>query len=159
MKLGKKTKEKIAFVLLISGGIGLCIGGMWLPPLLVMGAPMLAGGLAILSNYLQDKDRFTINNNYGDIEAPKMTYDDSVSIAPKQRLAALFAFKNSKYAMHHENTHEHIKLNKDVIEEIQQINDLINSMDFQELKDCVEMYNISQEEEKKSIDNHKSLRI
>lgn len=162
MKLTKKTKEKIAFTILISGGIGLCIGGIWFPPLLVMGGPMIAGGLAILSNYLQDKDRFTINNNYGDIKSPNMTYSDTDRASPRQRLAALFAFKSSKYTMHHKdhkNAYEHAEVSKDVVKEIQQINDLINSMDFQELKDCVEMHNVSQEEERKSIDNTKSLRI
>lgn len=159
MKLTKKTKEKIAFTILIGGGIGLCIGGIWFPPLLVMGGPMIAGGLAILSNYLQDKDRFTINNNYGDIEAANVKYDKTGSITPKQKLAALFAYKNKKYTTNHNNTHQHVEINKDVVAEIQEINNLINSMDFQELKDCVEMYNVSHEEEKKSIDNTKSLRI
>lgn len=184
MKLAKKTREKIAIVILIGGGIAFCIGGIWFPPLLAMGGPMIAGGLAILSNYLQDKDRFTINHNYGDIETPRMTHTDIVRATPKQKLSALFAFKNSKYSMHGEksedikkNTHEHVSADKDVIKEIQEINDLINSMGFKELKDCADkysapqeeemmpvvkcagQYNVAQEEEILSIDKHESPRI
>lgn len=174
MKITKKTKEKIAFTVLIITGIGLCIGGIWFPPLLVIGGPMIAGGLAILSNYLQDKDRFTINHNYGDIEVPKVVRTDIIRATPKQKLAALFAFNNRKYAMHSdhphviknddiddkkENTHKHVDVDQNVVEEIQTINDLINSMDFEELKKCADEYNISQEDEINSMDKHKRLTI
>lgn len=62
--LDKAKKQKILCCLLLSAGIGLCIGGIFLPILLVFGVPLLSAGLAVAADIYDDKTRNTITNVY-----------------------------------------------------------------------------------------------
>lgn len=162
----KKTKEKISCIVLTAGGVALCIAGIWFPPLLVLGGAMIAGGLTILSNYLQDKDRFTVNNNYGNVERSPSMRMKIIRATPKQKQAALFAFKNRKYAMHHEPSfhpeepkvelqagNEPIPLPEDIRQELDKINEMFNTIDIELISRMAAQYNLAQRGERNSIDN------
>lgn len=156
----KKTKEKISFIVLTVGGVALCIAGIWFAPLLVLGGAMIAGGLTILSNYLQDKERFTVNNNYGNVEIPESMRMKIIRATPKQKQAALFAFKNRKYAMHHEEPKidlvvgsEPVELPEDIRQELEKISEMFNSIDIALIQKMAGQYNLAQRGETNSLDN------
>jgi len=169
----KKTKEKISCAVLIIGGLSLCIAGIWMPPLLVLGGALIAGGLTILSNYLQDKDRFTVNN-YGDIRPNQPTRAETVRATRKQKQAALFAFKNSKYKQHHDemlnsesesakmDVTKHDKsfaLSPEMVQQIKKLNEVFNLIDSELLKAALKEDNISHESEKKALDAENNLKL
>lgn len=43
------TNHKIAFTLMLVSGIALCIGGIWLTPLLIPGAALISGAVGMYS--------------------------------------------------------------------------------------------------------------
>ena len=147
----KRTKEEIACAILVIGGIAVCIGGFFLAPLLVLGGAMIAGGLTLLANILQENDRLTINtNNYGTVNAPvtemKRT-PEVIKATPKEKLAALFAFKNRKYALHQEEIKMeemaepvYVELPDDIKAELVKMNNIINSFDLSLMKKIAQQY-------------------
>ena len=147
----KRTKEEIACAILVIGGIAVCIGGFFLAPLLVLGGAMIAGGLTVLSNMLQENDRLNIiNNNYGAIPAPAMDMSrapEVIKATPKEKLAALFAFKNRKYALHQEEIKMeemaepvYVELPDDIKAELVKMNNIINSFDLSLMKKIAQQY-------------------
>ena len=161
----KKTKEKIVAVVLLVGGLGLCIGGIFMPPLLVLGGGLLAGALAVISNILQDKDRITVNNNYITPPIDKQKESSSSKLTelenpkPSQKLKSFFGFKNKKFMQHHEeierllsetpvlDDHKYeqesnkIQLPADVLAELNKLNDAINKIDMDLIAKLARQFN------------------
>lgn len=149
----KKDKEKAAAIILLLSGLGLCIAGIFIPPLLVLGGGLLAGALAVISNILQDKDRITVNNNY--IVSPPVKEKENSPILPElanktpaQKIKSFFGFKNKKYMDHHnelerllhpkpEDLHieEHesnsMQLPMEILEDLNRLNEAFNKIDMQ----------------------------
>lgn len=146
-----KNKERIVCALLFAAGIALCGASFVMPPLAVLGAGLLAGGLTVLANILQDKDRITVNNNYTNYRVlePKPEVEPAkpevTSKTPSNRLKSFFGFKNKKFMKHHEEllksetetpaVEEHesnsMQLPTDVIAELEKLNRMFKSVDME----------------------------
>ena len=48
--------KKIAFYALLVSGVGLCIGGVFLPPLIPVGAALIAGAVSVGQNLVQSNE-------------------------------------------------------------------------------------------------------
>lgn len=153
VKKNKKLLEKIICALMLSVGIGLCIGGLFVPFLMVFGAPLVASGLGLFANIVHDNEKIhvsspTINNfnAYGDIEHEAV--DDDKTPKRKQTIyrfkfredksKPLFSFrwnkeKNSKGSSVDEPSNDTDKsyshLPQEVRERIIKINELISDLD------------------------------
>lgn len=161
-KMNKKAKEQVVCVLLLVGGAVLCVASIWFPPLIVLGGGLLAGGLSVAANILQDKDRIVINN----YTQPGNVMNDSKRSQPlkraysfsKEKLGAIFAFGNKRYAQHH-NAQEfknssnkeldidsapkgdHIALPAEMLEDLSKLNELLNKIDIAAIQRMGEKFN------------------
>lgn len=139
-----KKRDLAICAILVASGLGMCIAGIFIPPLLVLGAALLAGGLTVGANILHNKDRITVNNNYSvgipdEVKEPVLARE----LPTKKKLQSFFAFKNKKFM----NTHKEFNIGvnpqdpvevetktmeipSDMLAELDRLNDAINSIDF-----------------------------
>lgn len=161
-----KNKERLICGLLFAAGIALCGAAFLVPPLAVLGAGFLAGGLSVLANILQDKDRITVNNNYSNyqfVDNPQTTetVKEPMRQTPTNKLKSLFGFKNKKFMAHHEALLKHeteaikeieetesnsMQLPPDILAELNRLNDILQKIDLSA------MNKLAQEFEQKSHD-------
>lgn len=161
----KKDKEKAVAVVLLVSGLGLCIAGIFLPPLLVLGGGLLAGALAVIGNILQDKDGITVNNNYiipvpvqeKQNERPPVLPEPEKKV-PSQKLKSFFGFKNKKFMEHHnelerllsqtpempepqEYESNSMQLPLNILEELNKLNEAFNKIDMELIAKIAQQYN------------------
>jgi len=87
----KSTKKYIACGVLIIVGLGLCIGGIFMPPLLIAGVPIFTGGLSILAAIIEDNDKIAINttiNNFRGRSPRNADYDGANTFRTRYHLGA-----------------------------------------------------------------------
>lgn len=153
--MNKKNREKLVAAVLLVSGLGLCIAGIFVPPLLVLGGGLLAGAMAVIGNILQDKDRITVNNNYITPTPVHEKQKESSPVlpelqnkSPNQKLKSFFGFKNKKFMQHHnelerllnkipetpepqEYESNSMQLPSDVLEELNKLNEVFNKIDME----------------------------
>lgn len=140
----RKRDLAICGILLLSG-LGICIAGIFIPPLLVLGGALLAGGLTIGANILQNKDRITVNNNYsvGTPAEEATVAPEEIEGSKKTKIQSLFAFKNKKFMNTHKefnigiNPQDAAEVEKQTMQipaemliELDRLNDAISKIDF-----------------------------
>jgi hypothetical protein len=160
VKISKRNKERLFCALLLSSGMGVCVASIWFPPLIVLGGGLLAGGLGIAANILQDKDRIVINNynQLGSIMNDSTRPIKRAYSFSKAKLGAIFAFGNKRYAQHHHDQEvktasdsqtdnlpnhavDHNALPPEILQDLSRLNELLNKIDMQAIQRMAEKYN------------------
>ena len=154
------NKEKILCACLMVSGIALCVGGIFVPMLLVAGAAVLSGGLALLINIIHDKEKIAVNNptinnfnHYGEPARPvrpKRSTIYKVKMKDENKPEPLFAYNAKKDQP--EKPKEEIlfqKLDPDLQDKINKLNDIISHLDVGIIDKVSKEYN-----EKATGQNH-----
>lgn len=72
------TNHKIAFTLMLVSGIALCVGGIWLAPLLIPGAALISGAVGMYSGVFVEEPEPVPSNEYVSVVQPD---EDEIDIS------------------------------------------------------------------------------
>lgn len=163
----KRLGEKVICGLMLVVGTGLCIGGIFIPFLMVFGAPMVAAGLGLFANIVHDNnnDKVALNNPtinnfnaFGEVAHQEV----QESVVPKKRTIYRFKIKDPKHEpplfafnakkdlehskcdapdLHNETEVGYESLPMDIKEQIHKLNDIINKIDMSLIDKVAKEYN------------------
>jgi len=83
----RHTKQRLACIALLAVGLGLIIGGIFLPALLIAGVPIFVGGLGVLAAIVEDKDKIAFHTTINNINNYSGNGKQTVE---SERVAAIF---------------------------------------------------------------------
>lgn len=84
----RNEKQRLSCAVLLIVGLGLIIGGAFIPVLLIPGVPVFVGGLGVLAAIVEDKDKIAFNTTINNIN----NYDGEIQSTRTERIRAKFNF-------------------------------------------------------------------
>lgn len=105
-----RTKLKIVFIVSMVAGIGLCIGGIFLAPLLVPGGILIAAGLGMFQSAFTAED-VELHTQSG-LEMVRLSPEQQQRMVIEQNVGVFFVYQNreSAHAQHDPQNTTHNRL-------------------------------------------------